>query len=361
MDNTTTLPHVFEPRDVESKWYTFWEKQGYFSPPRDSSAPPFCMVIPPPNVTGFLHMGHALNLTLHDILIRWKRMQGYRVLWVPGTDHAGIATQNVVEKQLAKEGLTRHDLGRDKFVERVWEWKETYHARITNQLKSMGASCDWSRERFTMDEGLSRAVKEVFVELFNQGLIYQGEYIVNWCPRCGTAISDVEVEYQDTSSHLYYIHYPLSNHPEEALVVATTRPETMLGDTAVAVNPQDPRYRLYIGKVVLLPLVGRTLPVIADDYVDQTFGTGALKVTPAHDPHDFELGRKHHLPFFSVIDVNGKMNKAAGEYAGLTREKCREAIVQALTEQGYLEKTEPYTHSVGHCYRCQTLVEPLVS
>jgi len=361
MDRLLSLPRVFEPEKIEEKWYSFWEEKGYFSPDIDSPHPPFSMVIPPPNVTGYLHMGHALNLTLQDILARWKRMEGKKVLWVPGTDHAGIATQNVVEKQLTQNGLTRHDLGREKFLEKVWQWKEDYHQRIVNQLKKMGASCDWSRERFTMDEGLSRAVKEVFVRLFEEGLIYQDEYIVHWCPRCETALADIEVEYSENLSHLYYVKYPFKENPNEYLLVATTRPETMLGDVALAVHPQDERYQNLIGKVVLLPLVGRELPIIADEYVDPQFGTGVLKVTPAHDPNDFELGKKHQLPLIKVIDSKGKMNQEAGVFAGLSREEAREKIIQELEKNNYLEKIEDYNHSVGRCYRCDTVIEPFVS
>ena len=361
MNNRTTIPQTYDASSIETKWYDFWEKKGYFTPDTSLFNPPFCMVIPPPNVTGYLHMGHALNLTLHDILTRYRRMKGDRTLWIPGTDHAGIATQNVVEKQLAQEGLDRHVLGREKFIERVWEWKEQYHNRIVRQLKSMGASCDWTRERFTLDEGLSAAVKEVFVQLFEEGLIYRDEYIVNWCPRCETALSDIEVEYQDIPAFLYYVHYPLKNRPDEYLVVATTRPETMLGDVALAIHPSDDRYRVYSGSTVILPLVGREMLVIEDEYVDPHFGTGVLKVTPAHDPHDFELGKKHGLPVIQVIDAQGNMNQEAGPFAGMTWEKCREVMVESLKKQGFVEKIEPYTHSVGHCYRCHTQVEPLIS
>ncbi len=359
MSERTTLSSVFDPSSVEEKWYEFWEKKGYFTPP-SSEAPPFSMVIPPPNVTGHLHMGHALNLTLQDILIRYRRMQGYRALWVPGTDHAGIATQNVVEKQLSREGLSRHDLGREKFLEKVWEWKEHYHERIVKQLKKIGASCDWTRERFTLDEGLSRAVREAFVRLFEEGLIYRDEYIVNWCPRCETALADIEVEYAEVSAHLYYVKYYLRDE-DNYLVVATTRPETMLGDVALAVNPRDERYQDLVGKVAILPLVGRELPIIADEYVDVDFGTGVLKVTPAHDPYDFELGRKHGLPLVKVIDERGFMSEEALQFSGLSREEARERVVEKLKEGRYLEKIEDYYHSVGHCYRCSTVVEPLVS
>lgn len=359
MNERAIISPVFEPSSVEDKWYEFWEEKGYFTPP-PSPAPPFSIVIPPPNVTGHLHMGHALNLTLQDILIRYRRMQGYRALWVPGTDHAGIATQNVVEKQLSREGLSRHDLGREKFLERVWEWKERYHERIVKQLKKMGASCDWTRERFTLDEGLSRAVREVFVRLFEEGLIYKDEYIVNWCPRCETALADIEVEYTEVPAHLYYVRYYLKDE-DNYLVVATTRPETMLGDVALAVNPHDERYKDLVGKIAILPLTGRELPIIADEYVDIDFGTGVLKVTPAHDPHDFELGRKHGLPLVKVIDEQGFMSEEALNFSGLSREEARERVVEKLKEEEYLEKIEDYSHSVGHCYRCSTVVEPLVS
>ena len=359
MKEKLLLSQAFEPHSIEGKWYQVWEEKGYFTP--RSSGLSFSIVIPPPNVTGHLHMGHALNLTLQDIVIRFRRMQGYRALWVPGTDHAGIATQNVVEKELAKEGTSREELGREKFLERVWEWKETYHRRIVEQLKKMGASCDWTRERFTMDEGLSRAVKEVFVRLFEEGLIYQDEYIVNWCPRCATALADIEVEYEERPSHLWYIRYPLHNDPRTFLVVATTRPETMLGDVALAVNPRDERYRAFVGQTVILPLMGREIPIIADEYVDMAFGTGVLKVTPAHDPHDFELGEKHGLPLVQVIDARGFMTEKAGRFAGLSREVAREMVVEALQAEGLLQKIEDYTHAVGHCYRCGTVIEPLVS
>jgi len=359
MNERTIISPVFEPSLVEDKWYEFWEKKGYFTP-SPQEAPPFSIVIPPPNVTGYLHMGHALNLTLQDILVRYRRMQGYRTVWVPGTDHAGIATQNVVEKQLSKEGLSRHDLGREKFLEKVWEWKESYHERIVKQLKKMGASCDWTRERFTLDEGLSRAVREVFVRLFEEGLIYKDEYIVNWCPRCETALADIEVEYAEVPAHLYYVRYYLRDE-DRYLIVATTRPETMLGDVALAVNPHDERYQNLIGKVAILPLVGRNLPIIGDEYVDIEFGTGVLKVTPAHDPHDFELGKKHKLPIIKVIDERGFMNEKALSFSGLSREEAREKVVEKLKEEGYLEKIEDYSHAVGHCYRCSTVVEPLVS
>lgn len=360
MEKHAALSPVFEAQVVEEKWYEFWESNGYFIPSPDPERSPFSIVIPPPNVTGHLHMGHALNLTLQDIIIRAKRMQGYAALWLPGTDHAGIATQNVVERQLSREGLDRHVLGRERFLERVWEWKETYHERIVKQIKRMGASCDWTRERFTMDEGLSQAVREVFVRLFEEGLVYQGEYIVNWCPRCETALADIEVEYREVPGKLYYIRYPFLDG-DGFLVVATTRPETLLGDVALAIHPEDLRYREFVGRKVRLPLLEREILVIADDYVDRDFGTGVLKVTPGHDPHDFELGRKHGLPIIRVIDSRGFMTKEAGPFVGLSREEARKQVLTALKERGLLDRVQDYLHAVGHCYRCGTAIEPLVS
>ncbi|MGQ9653732.1 MAG: valine--tRNA ligase [Thermodesulfobacteriota bacterium] len=356
----TRLPKTYDPRGIEDKWYAFWESNGLFRADTEGKAPPYSIVIPPPNVTGSLHMGHALNNTLQDICVRYKHMDGFNVLWMPGTDHAGIATQNVVEKKLMEEGLTRHDLGRERFIQRVWEWKEASGGLIIHQLKRLGASCDWSRERFTMDEGLSRAVREVFVRLYDERLIYRGHYIINWCPRCTTALSDLEVEHQEHSATLYYVRYPLANG-EGFITVATTRPETMLGDTAVAVHPEDARYRHLVGRWCLLPLVGRRLPVIADEYVQPDFGTGALKITPAHDPNDFDIGLRHGLDKVRVIDDAGIMNEQAGIYAGLDREACRQRIVDDLKVQGLLEKTEPYRHMVGHCQRCRTVIEPTLS
>ena len=350
----------YEPKDVEKKWYDFWEGEGLFKPKAQSDDQPYCIVIPPPNVTGTLHMGHALNNTLQDILCRYKRMRGYNVLWQPGTDHAGIATQNVVEKDLAARGTDRHAVGREKFIELVWEWRKKYGGLIINQLRRLGCCCDWSRERFTMDEGLSRAVKEVFVRLYEEGLVYRGDYIINWCPRCHTALADLEVEHEDKDSFLYHVRYPFE--PGDGhLVVATTRPETLLGDTAVAVNPEDDRYRHAHGKSVLLPLLRRPIPVILDKYVDVEFGTGALKITPAHDPNDFEIGDAHGLERVKVIDENGIMNDLAGKYQGLDRFECRERILEDLKAEGLLEKVEPYRHAVGHCYRCKTMIEPLLS
>jgi len=356
-----TLPPVYTPALVEEKWYRFWEKGKYFGVDADLRKEPFCIVMPPPNVTGELHMGHALDNTLQDVLIRWRRMQGYAALWLPGTDHAGIATQARVEAMLAKEGLSRYDLGREKFLERVWSWKEEYGNRITEQLRRLGASCDWNRERFTMDPGCSEAVKEVFLRLYARGLIYRGSYIVNWCPHCHTVISDIEVEHKDTSGHLYFIRYPVKDE-NRFVVIATTRPETMLGDTAVAVNPDDGRYRQLVGRVLVLPLLGREIPVIADAHVDTEFGTGALKVTPAHDPHDFEIGQRHQLPAVKVIGPDGRMTAEAGtRYKGLDRLECRKLVVQDLEAQGLLAKVEDLDHAVGYCYRCDTVVEPLVS
>ena len=355
------IPTVYNPREVETKWYRHWEESKYFHAEVEKDKTPFSIVMPPPNVTGQLHMGHALDNTLQDILTRWRRMQGYNALWIPGTDHAGIATQAKVEEQLAKEGQTKYDLGREKFLERVWDWKEQYGNRITTQLRHLGASCDWDRERFTMDEGCSKAVAEVFVRLFEQGLIYRDYYITNWCPQCQTTISDIEVEHQDKPGQLYYIKYPSKENPEEYIVIATTRPETMLGDVAVAVNPEDDRYLHLVGKTLVLPIVGRELPVIADAYCDPTFGTGAVKMTPAHDPNDFEIGRRHGLPELQVIDKYGKMNEQAGKYQGLDRWECRKQIVRDLEAMGALVKVEDMSHAVGHCYRCNTAIEPMLS
>ena len=354
------MPKGYDPTTVETKWYQYWEDHRLFRAEGKSSKDPYCIVIPPPNVTGSLHMGHALNNTLQDILCRYKRMQGYNVLWQPGTDHAGIATQNVVERALASKGSDRHQVGRDKFIDLVWEWKEKYGGVILNQLKRLGCSCDWSRERFTMDEGLSRAVREVFVKLYDEGLIYRGDYIINWCPRCRTALADLEVEHEDKESHLFYIRYPFQGSAG-SLTVATTRPETLLGDTAVAVNPEDERYGNLKGLTVILPILHRPLPVILDRYVDKAFGTGALKITPAHDINDFEIGNIHHLERIRVIGEDGRMNEFAGPYQGLDRFECRERILEDLKKAGLLEKTEPYRHAVGHCYRCKNMIEPLLS
>ncbi len=356
------LDKGYDPTGVEQRWYDFWEREKLFAAPDDpGDSRCYAIVIPPPNVTGMLHMGHALNITLQDILCRYRRLFGDNVLWMPGTDHAGIATQNVVERQLREEKKSRHDLGREKFIDRVWEWRRDYGGRIIRQLKRLGASCDWDRERFTMDEGLSRAVRTVFVRLYQEGLIYRGEYLINWCPRCHTALADIEVEHEEQNGALYHIRYP-AHDGGKGFVVATTRPETMLGDTAVAVHPEDKRYAGSAGRKVRLPLTDRIIPVIEDSYVDISFGTGALKVTPAHDPNDFELGRKHDLDMVKVIDETGKMTPEAGDrFAGLDRFACRKAVVAALQEEGLLEKVEDLTHSVGTCYRCHTVVEPNLS
>lgn len=356
------IPTVYDPASVETKWYQRWETDRVFHAVPQKDGKHYSIVIPPPNVTGQLHMGHALDNTLQDILIRWRRMQGYDTLWMPGCDHAGIATQIKVEEVLAKEGVSRYDLGREKFIERVWEWKHQYGDRITNQLKRLGASCDWERERFTMDEGCSQAVREVFVSLYEKGLIYQGDRITNWCPRCNTALSDIEVEHEDSAGKLYHVRYPLQENPDEYVTVATTRPETILGDTGVAVNPKDERYTAVVGKNLVLPIIGRILPIIADEYVDPAFGTGAVKVTPAHDPNDFDMGQRHHLPTIRVIGNNGTMTAEAGEaYAGLDRYECRKKLVSDLDAAGYLVKIDEHAHAVGHCQRCNTVVEPLVS
>jgi valyl-tRNA synthetase len=354
------LDKSYNPHQVEEKWYRYWEERGYFRADEDSERKAYSIVIPPPNVTGVLHIGHALNNTLQDILIRFKRMEGFNVLWMPGTDHAGIATQNVVEKQLLEEGFDRHILGRERFIERIWKWKEQSGGTIISQLKKLGASCDWSRERFTMDEGLSEAVKEVFIRLYQEGLIYRSHYIINWCPRCQTALSDLEVEHQEILGKLYHLKYPFKEG-DRFVIVATTRPETMLGDTAVAVNPEDERYKAVIGKVVVLPVVHREIPVIADAYVDIEFGTGCLKITPAHDFNDFEIGLNHGLEQIKVIDETGRMNKDAGPYQGMDRFECRNRIVEEFERDGVLIKTEDYRHMVGHCYRCKTIVEPNLS
>ncbi|HLO27351.1 MAG TPA: valine--tRNA ligase [Geobacteraceae bacterium] len=354
------LAKGYEPHDVEKKWYAEWESKGYFHAADVSGREPYSIVIPPPNVTGALHMGHALNNTLQDILCRWKRMSGCNVLWMPGTDHAGIATQNVVERQLAAQGRDRHALGREAFIERVWQWKAESGGQIIGQLKRLGASCDWERERFTMDEGLSRAVREVFVRLYEEGLIYRDNRLINWCPRCHTALSDIEVEHEEKAGHLWHLRYPVVGS-DRYLVVATTRPETMLGDTAVAVNPADDRYRELIGGHVLLPLVDRTIPIIADDYVDMEFGTGVVKITPAHDFNDFEVGKRHGLDRINIFDESGVVNAAGHQYEGLDRFVARKKIVEDLEEQGLLEKIEEHALAVGGCYRCKTVVEPYMS
>ncbi|WP_232363692.1 valine--tRNA ligase [Desulfogranum japonicum] len=354
------LPKGYQFDEVEQRWYTRWLEEKTFAAKMEEGVPSFSIVIPPPNVTGVLHIGHALNNTLQDILVRYHRMKGHNTLWVPGTDHAGIATQNVVERQLATESKTRHDLGREGFIERVWKWREEKGGTIINQLKRMGASCDWDRERFTMDEGLSMAVREVFVRLYKEGLIYKGDYIVNWCPRCHTALADDEVEHDPTDGKLYHIRYPFADGSGH-VVVATTRPETMLGDTAVAVHPEDERYQGLDKIGISLPLTDRTIPVVFDHHVQREFGTGALKVTPAHDRDDYEIGLRHDLERLKVMDDKGIMNDAAGAYAGLDRFECRKKIVADLKEQGFLERIEEYQHAVGKCYRCSTVVEPTTS
>ncbi len=358
--SSNLLAKGYEPHEVEKHWYAEWEKDKRFAANATGTAQSYSIVIPPPNVTGVLHMGHALNNTMQDILCRYRRSKGDDVLWMPGTDHAGIATQNVVEKKLAQEGLDRHQLGREKFIESVWGWRQEYGSAIINQLKRLGASCDWDRERFTMDEGLSIAVRKVFVELYHQGLIYRGDYITNWCTRCNTALADLEVEHEEHDGYLYHIRYPFVDG-SGGVVVATTRPETMLGDTAVAVNPEDERYHTLQARTVLLPLMNREIPIIEDPYVDTSFGTGALKVTPAHDPNDFEIGERHELASIKVIAEDGRMTSEAGMFADLDRFVCRKAVVKALEDQGFLENVTPHPHSIGHCYRCKTIIEPNLS
>ncbi len=355
------MEKAYDPRQIEEKLQQEWQKQQLFTAPDKPEGETFSVVMPPPNVTGILHMGHAMDNTLQDVLVRWQRMKGKAVLWLPGTDHAGIATQNVVEQHLQEqEGISRHDLGREEFVSRVWEWKEQYRDRIVGQLNKLGISCDWSRERFTLDNGCSQAVQEAFIRLYKKGMIYRGDYMVNWCPRCQTALSDIEVEHEETDAKLWHVRYPLAEG-EGHLVVATTRPETMLGDTAVAVHTDDARYNKYIGKEVVLPVMNRKIPVVADDQVDPEFGTGVVKVTPAHDPNDFEIGQRHNLPHVVVIDTQGNMTAAAGKYAGQDRYQCRKELVAELEQLGLLEKTQEHRHAAGQCQRCDTVVEPLVS
>ena len=351
---------TYEPRDVEADWYAKWEDAGLFRPEYRPDGEPYAVVIPPPNVTGALHMGHALNHAIHDVIIRRKRMQGYAALWLPGTDHAGIATQNVVERELAAEGMDRHELGREEFVRQVWEWKRVYGDRITKQIRRMGASCDWSRERFTLDDGLSEAVREVFVRLYEEGLIYRGNRIIHWCPRCETALAEIEVEYRDQAGTLTHIFYPFTDG-DGGVTVATTRPETMLGDTGVAVHPDDDRYAGLIGKTVRLPLVGREIPIVADDVVDPEFGTGAVKVTPAHDPNDFDIGERHGLEVIAILDAKATVTAAGGRFEGLDRFEARAAVIEALKAEGAIVATEEHQHNVGHCYRCDTVVEPYLS
>ncbi len=361
MQDKNNISKTYDPSEFEDRIYNNWVTKGYFHAEVDKTKKPFTIVIPPPNVTGQLHMGHALDETLQDILIRYKRMQGYNALWIPGTDHAGIATQIKVEAELReKEGLTRYDLGREKFLDRVWDWKKMYGDRIINQLKKIGSSCDWDRERFTMDEGCSKAVREVFVNLYNKGLIYQGSRIINWCPHCITALSDAEVEHEEQAGHFWHIKYPIKDG-SGYVIIATTRPETLLGDTAVAVNPEDERYKDLVGKTLILPLVGREIPVIADEYVDKDFGTGCVKITPAHDPNDFEVGKRHNLEQIKVMNDDATINHYGGKYEGMDRYDARKAIVKDLEEQGLLVKVEDHSHNVGTCYRCGTTVEPIIS
>ena len=360
MKTNKELAKTYDPSQVEDRVYKSWLENKYFHATISKEKEPFTIVIPPPNITGQLHMGHALDNTWQDIIIRYKRMQGYSTLWLPGTDHASIATEVKIVEQLADQGISKHDLGREGFLEKAWEWKEKYGSTIVNQLKKLGSSCDWDRERFTMDEGCSHAVNEVFVNLYNKGLIYQGDRIINWCPECKTALSDAEVEYEEKQGSFWHIAYPIKDS-NDRLVVATTRPETMLGDTAVAVNPDDERYQHLIGKTVILPLVNREIPIIADSYVDSEFGTGVVKITPAHDPNDFEVGLRHDLPQIRVLDDDGTMNSEAGSYEGMDRYEARKAIVKDLEELGLLEKTEAHSHNVGECYRCTTVVEPIIS
>ncbi|RKY32871.1 MAG: valine--tRNA ligase [Candidatus Omnitrophota bacterium] len=351
----------YNHKEAEDKWYKFWEDKGYFCAKPNPAKKPFCIVIPPPNVTGILHMGHALNNTIQDILTRYHRLKGEEALWMPGVDHAGIATQNVVEKTIAKEGLKRQDLGREKFLEKVWQWKEEYGSTIIRQLKKLGASCDWQRMRFTMDGEYSRAVKEVFVRLWNKGLVYQDDKVINWCPRCQTALADEEAPHRELAGNLYYLKYPFKDEPEKFVVVATTRPETMLGDTAVAVNPKDKRYKKLVGRALTLPLINREIKIIADSMVDMKFGTGAVKVTPAHDPNDYLLGKKHRLDFINILHPDGRLNANTGEYNGMDRFEAREVILEDLKERGLLEKIEAHRLSAGHCYRCHTVIEPYLS
>lgn len=348
----------YDPSAIEEKWYRYWEENGFFVP--KGSGEPFVVVIPPPNITGRIHMGHALNMTLQDIVVRYKRMKGFDTLWLPGEDHAGIATQNAVERHLMEtQGKRKEDFSREEFLKIVWDWAKTYRKEIARQIRALGASVDWTRERFTLDEGLNRAVRKVFVSLFNEGLIYKGKYMVNWCPRCGTVLSDEEVEHEEETAKLYFVRYPLKEGGH--ITVATVRPETMLGDTAVAVNPEDGRYKDYVGKTAILPLVGRELPIIADEYVDPEFGTGAVKITPAHDPNDFEIAKRHNLEIVDIFDDQARVNENGGRYKGMDRYEARKAIVDDLEREGFIEKVEDYQHSVGHCYRCHSVVEPKIS
>ena len=354
------MPKAYDPKKVEDKWYKFWLEKGYFNAHIDPKRKPFVIIEPPTNVTGEAHVGTGMTLTIEDVMIRWNRMKGVPTLFLPGFDHAGIATQVVVERELAKQGTDRHKLGREKFEQAVWEWSRTYLRTIKEQKKKMGSSADWSRERFTMDEGPSLAVRTAFVNLYDKGLIYRGERIINWCPRCRTALSDLETEHVDVTGNLWYVRYPLEDG-SGYITVATTRPETILGDTAVAVNPEDERFKGIVGKKAILPFVKRVIPIIADDAVDPAFGTGAVKITPAHDPVDFEVAQRHNLPLVHILNPDATMNENAGPYKGLDRFACREAIVKDLQRDGLLVKIEPYSHAIGHCQRCKTIVEPLAS
>ena len=354
------LDKVYDPKQVEDKTYRFWQDGGYFHAEPNPDKKPYTIVIPPPNITGRLHMGHALDETLQDILIRWRRMQGYEALWLPGTDHASIATEAKIVEAMRQEGVTKEQLGREGFLERAWAWKREYGGHILDQLKKLGSSCDWQRERFTLDEGCSRAVREVFVRFFEQGLIYRGERIVNWCPHCLSTISDIEVEYGEKDGFFWHINYPIVG-TDDVLEIATTRPETLLGDTAVAVHPDDERYKHLIGKMVLLPIVNKQIPILADEYVEMDFGTGVVKITPAHDPNDFEVGLRHGLPIVNVMNDDATINENGGKYKGLTREECRRQIVKDLEDGGFLKAVEPYKHNVGSCYRCGSVIEPRVS
>ena len=354
------MEKVYDPHDFEDRLYKDWEEHGYFTAVRDDNKVPFTIMMPPPNITGQLHMGHALDNTLQDAITRFKRMQGYCALWLPGTDHASIATEVKIVEEMAKEGLTKEGVGREEFLKRAWAWKEKYGGRIVEQLKKMGSSCDWSRLSFTMDEKCSKAVREVFVNLYNKGLIYRGSRIINWCPHCRTALSDAEVIYGEENSFFWHLKYQIEGS-DEYLVVATTRPETMFGDTAVAVNPEDERYKHLIGKNVILPIVGKPIPVVGDEHADMEFGTGCVKITPAHDPNDFEVGLRHNLPVVRVMNDDGTMNENAGKYCGMDRYECRKLLEKDLEEGGYLLKKQPHAHNVGHCYRCDCTVEPIVS
>lgn len=361
MDESKNIAKTYDPKQVEERLYEQWVEKGYFTPAPDKSKEPYTIVIPPPNITGQLHMGHALDNTIQDILIRWRRMQGYATLWLPGTDHASIATEAKIVEALAKEGKTKHELGREKFLELAWDWKKEYGGRILNQLKKLGSSCDWTRERFTLDEGCSKAVMEVFIRLYEKGLIYRGERIINWCPSCKTSISDIETIYDNSKGYFWHIKYPVKGSSNEFIEIATTRPETMLGDTAVAVNPKDDRYKHMIGNTVILPLLNKEIPIIADEYVDMEFGTGAVKITPAHDPNDFEVGMRHNLPMPRVMNDDGTINELGGKYKGMDRYEARKQIVKDLEEQGLLVKIKDHEHNVGHCQRCNTVIEPILS